>query len=253
VPQLLFTLKYNVADGLVFSASTLISEYMHGIPLTDSSGRSYSVANIKQRIREVTVSVENFLFIKVVPVMLTERQDFIEEEWRSWASMKTGYRINQLISVKGKLAEQTVLELLPSMFTIKGRNLAFVPNGSTIGSLVIGVGGNLILLRAGSRIVPNFWEIVYTSGFTEIPLDILAVIGKLAAIQMFAVLGDLVLGAGIANQSLSIDGLSQSIGTTISAGNSAYSARIKQYTDELRLDNIPGIKDRYRGITFEVI
>jgi hypothetical protein len=226
---------------------------MHGIPLTDPSGRSYSTKNIKDKIRQITTQVENFLFIKVVPVTLTERQDFIEEEWRNWAFIKTGYLVNSLISVYGKLADQRVLELLPTMFTIKGRSLNFVPNASTVGSLVIGIGGNLVLLRAGTRLVPNFWEITYTSGFTEIPLDIIKVISKLSTIQVMAVLGDIVLGAGIASQNLSIDGLSQSIGTTITPGSSAYASRIKQYADELRLDDIPNIKDRYRGITFEVL
>ena len=44
----------------------------------------------------------------------------------------------------------------------------------------------------------------------------------------------LIIGAGIANQSLSIDGLSQSIGTTSSAENSGYSARIKSYQTEIK-------------------
>ena len=46
--------------------------------------------------------------------------------------------------------------------------------------------------------------------------------------------GDLVIGAGIANISRSIDGLSQSIGTTASAENSAYSARIKLLDTQLQ-------------------
>jgi hypothetical protein len=57
--------------------------------------------------------------------------------------------------------------------------------------------------------------------------NILEYTGILSARNILITAGDLVIGAGIANMSRSIDGLSQSIGTTASAENSAYSARIK--------------------------
>jgi len=60
-------------------------------------------------------------------------------------------------------------------------------------------------------------------------------IGMNASIQIFNILGDIVLGAGIASISLSIEGLSQSIGTTSSAENSAYSARIRMYLEQLKV------------------
>ena len=74
------------------------------------------------------------------------------------------------------------------------------------------------------------------------------VIGKLASIGIFNIAGDIVLGqAAIANYSLSIDGLSQSIGTTMSAENSAYSARIRMYKDEIK-DSLNRLRNYYRGV-----
>ena len=58
-------------------------------------------------------------------------------------------------------------------------------------------------------------------------------ISMLAATQALIVGGNLVVGAGIASESLSIDGLSQTINTTASAENSAYSATIKEYERKL--------------------
>jgi len=46
-------------------------------------------------------------------------------------------------------------------------------------------------------------------------------------------MGDLILGAGIANQSISIDGLSQSIGTTQSAMYGGASARVESYRQDI--------------------
>ena len=68
-----------------------------------------------------------------------------------------------------------------------------------------------------------------------LPADLKHAIGvKGATLLLLHVAGDLILGAGIANQSLSVDGLSQSVGTTSSAMYSGYSSRVdmleKQYT-----------------------
>lgn len=66
-------------------------------------------------------------------------------------------------------------------------------------------------------------------------------------------LGDIVLGtAGVANMSLSLDGLSQSIGTTASATAAAYSARIIQYMKEIK-ESLSQLKGVYRGIALTSI
>jgi hypothetical protein len=60
--------------------------------------------------------------------------------------------------------------------------------------------------------------------------------------------GDLIAGAGIANFSLSMDGLSESVGTTSSATNSGYGARVIQYRDRLKKLILPAIKRSYKTI-----
>ena len=51
----------------------------------------------------------------------------------------------------------------------------------------------------------------------------------------------------MANYSLSIDGLSQSVGTTNSATNAAFGARIINYQKELK-DSLEKLRAYYRGI-----
>jgi hypothetical protein len=74
--------------------------------------------------------------------------------------------------------------------------------------------------------------IVEYTAYNVDPL-ILRAISLLAAMLPLNIAGDLIAGAGIASQSLSIDGLSQSIATTASATSAGYGARIIQYQKEL--------------------
>ena len=64
--------------------------------------------------------------------------------------------------------------------------------------------------------------------------------------------GDLVLGiAGVSGQSLSIDGLSQSISTTASATSAGYSARLIQYQKEIK-ETVGRLKLVYDEVKFAV-
>ena len=94
---------------------------------------------------------------------------------------------------------------------------------------------------------PAFYRITYTAGFEKdrLPMIIAHPIGLLASLQALNIAGDLILGAGIASTSTSMDGLSQSINSTNSSNNSAYGARIKQYKAEA--DNILGRLRSYYG------
>jgi hypothetical protein len=72
-----------------------------------------------------------------------------------------------------------------------------------------------------------------------------------ASLGPFHVFGDLIGGAGIANVSLSMDGLSQTIGTTSSATNAGYGARIINYLKQLK-EQIPLLRRYYKGLRMVV-
>ena len=59
--------------------------------------------------------------------------------------------------------------------------------------------------------------------------------------------------AGIANQSVSIDGLSQSVGTTQSAMFGGASARIESYAKDLDERILPMLRARLGGIRMVVV
>jgi len=79
---------------------------------------------------------------------------------------------------------------------------------------------------------------------SAVPSDILQAIGYKAALLPLDIAGDLIVGAGIASTSTSVDGLSQSINTTASATNSGYGARVLQFERELK-SLIPALKARF--------
>ena len=96
--------------------------------------------------------------------------------------------------------------------------------------------------------IPDSWSVDYVAGFAagRVPPEIVEVIGKLASYGPLNIAGDLIGGAGIASQSLSIDGLSQSINTTSSPMYSGYGARLSIYQREIG-EMIPLLRKTYRG------
>ncbi|MNJ59298.1 hypothetical protein D3C77_549760 [compost metagenome] len=99
---------------------------------------------------------------------------------------------------------------------------------------------------------PSLWRVSYKAGMEEIPDDMVEYIMKRASVGILQVWGDLIIGAGIANQTISIDGLSQSIGTTQSPEFSGAGARIKSYMDDMK-ELERRLKDTYNGINMTLI
>mgnify|MGYP000160127553 FL=1 len=84
------------------------------------------------------------------------------------------------------------------------------------------------------------------------PMDLINLTGKLATFGPLGIAGDLILGAGIAAQSIGVDGLSQSISSTSSATNAGYGARILQYQKEIA-DSVKKLKLVYDEIRMVVV
>lgn len=81
---------------------------------------------------------------------------------------------------------------------------------------------------------------------STLPADLKALIGLNASLLPLAVAGTTLVGPGIASKSVSIDGLSQSIGTTASATKHAYSNRADAH-QEMFERMLPYVRGRYTG------
>ena len=97
-------------------------------------------------------------------------------------------------------------------------------------------------------------DLQYITGFDldSMPMDLINLVGKLATFGPLGIAGDLILGAGIAAQSLGVDGLSQSISSTSSATNAGYGARILQYSKEIT-ETVKKIKLVYDEVKLGVL
>ena len=77
-------------------------------------------------------------------------------------------------------------------------------------------------------------------------------VGMIAALLPLDTAGDLIIGAGISSQSLSMDGLSQSISTTSGVENSGYGARAVQYGKRMETA-VKYLMRHYRPINMLVV
>lgn len=137
-------------------------------------------------------------------------------------------------------------------YDISGQVQLFPDTGSS-GSLILSQNGSFLPVLLGQYSnAPGIWKASYRAGFDDIPDDLVEYIMKRASIGILQVWGDLIIGAGIANQTISIDGLSQSIGTTQSPEFTGAGARIKNYQDDMK-ELERHLKDTYTGINLGVI
>ena len=135
--------------------------------------------------------------------------------------------------------------------------ITLFPAAGSANSLIIGQTGTLFGFQ-GWNYAPMMWEVEYEAGIDEndktVPVSLLKeAVSKRASCGILNVWGDLIIGAGIANQSVSIDGISQSIGTTQSAMFGGASARVTEYTKDLNENILPVLRQKFGGIRMIVV
>jgi hypothetical protein len=101
---------------------------------------------------------------------------------------------------------------------------------------------------------PNGYAVDYIAGYPnakDVPFDLVEIIGMLSAINLMADFGDGVI-SGLANASVSLGGISESFGTTLSATSAFFGARIKDYSDRLE-KWFKNNRSKYKGMKFRVV
>jgi len=266
MPTLTFTTKYKKNTGLLLSASDLLANYLYGVQIKAGDGTDFSEANIEFFIEAAQREVEQYLGIKFQFQLFDDNGSYHKDDYfNSFPLLKTRYPVVEPLSVIGfyKKIEQisypaTWLSAHRNGDGIAEKRISIVPTAgsATLGSTQMILSGATFLWGSlrGNNQLPDYWQYQYTTGYTydNLPMDLINLVGKFASIGPLNTAGDLILGAGIASQSLSIDGLSQSISTTSSATNAGYGSRILQYTKEVK-DTLEKLKVVYRGISFTVL
>ncbi len=229
----------------LISVAKLKQNYLFGIEIKDKAGNELPKSSFEQYIANAVSMFEHYLDIAISPILgFEENRDYHLNDYAEWGFMYLHnypvIRIQKLEMIFFRDAQglPEVVQEIPNNWIRLQRHdgiLRLIPNARFPANLQISNTGNYFPEILRTETVPSLWRITYDYGFEDgkIPTLLNQAIGYLAAIQALIVGGNLVLGAGIAGSSISIDGLSQSIQTTQSAENSAFSATIKDYGDKL--------------------
>ena len=236
------------------SAKELLSLYLYGIETRAKDGTILADEVIETYIASAQQEVEHFLDLKFIKQVIEEEFSFYRSDFWEWGSLSTSHPVNKALKLAGHYGSIKQIEYPSEWLSARKttnnlyyRKVFIVPTEGSGGVSLLASG---VVPRYGflqRPQVPNYWRLRYCSGFDTMPLDLLNLVGKWASIGIFNLYGDIVLGAGIASMSLGLDSVSQSIATTSSAENAAYSARIKQYLQEIKL-SLPRLKSYYKGI-----
>jgi hypothetical protein len=247
MPTITYSAKYRKNDGLVISPEELISLYFYGISTRAKDGSEISMDSLRMYIMTAQQEIEKFLEIRFNKQFVEHTQTYFKDDyWGGFPILNTKLPVTKALSFIGFLNGIEQIKYPLDWLNIKKdseghyyKKIHLIPTGSTTSRanadiILTGITAYLGLTSYGQ--VPNYFSLQYITGYDydQIPLDLVNIVGKMAAISVFAMLGDIILGhPGITGISLGMDGLSQSINSTMTAGNHGYAARCKQYAEEI--------------------
>ena len=265
MPNLKLKIKYNKNQGVIISPSELIENYLFGIPTCTNDGRKISNQSISQHILNSQLLIENLFNIKFVRQVIEENRDFVRQEFNSWGYIRAMYTINYIDNLEGWINDVCQINYPKEWLSIKKeegvacyRNIYLIPNSGSKGGAtmtqnsIIYNGISPHLGYFGQSYIPNYWRLRYITGWDKVPADLLDFVCKAAAINVLAIIGDILYGVGITSIQMSLDGVSQSTPLTRSSQGGIFNGRIKTYIDEMNR-NLPILKSKYRGMIFEVL
>lgn len=254
--------SFNINCNLCLTPAQLRKTYMWGVKVQNANGQELTDDIYEFFIKAAQKELEDLLNVKLTPQVIVESRDYNYSDYVNGNGfIRVSYPVVRPFYLKGKFGDIEQIHYpkewlsskrsneVPEMFY---RNIYLIPNqgayktGETSGVTFNGIFGSTFLWRSRKHL-PNYWRVRYLTGFSEIPADLLNVVGMCAAINVFHIAGDLILGAGIASYSLGIDGLSQSISSTSSATNAGYGSRILGYNDMIKA-TLPRLISKYGGM-----
>lgn len=250
----------------LITVDKLKSDYLFGINFTDTSGKELSKDSFQTYINNAVSMLEHYLDISIDPVRgYIENRDYRLSEYAHWGYFQLDnfpvICINKIELVYFRDEDgnpETIQEIPLNWVRLQEHDgiVRLIPNARFPASLQVSQTGNYFPEILRTEMVPHLWRINYDYGFDPgcIPALLNQAIALVAAVQALIVGGNLVLGAGIAGSSISLDSLSQSIQTTQSAENSALSATMKDYANRLYGENkddpfaiLKILKNYYKG------
>lgn len=220
----------------------LKNTYLFGVHVTDASDGQELPEEAYQKFLDDAISfMEHFLDISIAPVRgFQEFIDYRRNEYVDFGYMElSNYPVQNiqaidLVYYRDNDNTPIVAQNIPNNWIRLDNHsgvIRLMPSTRFPAPLQVDGGTAFYPELLGAAIIPHAWRITYDYGFGsgEVPVLLNTAIGMMASIMTLIPAGHLILGAGIASNSISLDGLSQSINTTQSAENSGFSATMGDY------------------------
>ncbi|AYJ75936.1 hypothetical protein BSP14_061 [Bacillus phage BSP14] len=239
-----------------------------GVDVTNpKTGEFLPDAFYKSKIEAAVAAVEKRLDIVIVPRLLREHHDFYRNDFQSFMYIHTYSKpILQVEAVRLEYGGSSMYNYPPKWWRVDNLygHLQMLPNTALTGdqtslSLVQAYSGYPMIAglpqTVNNNFAPQMFHVEYVAGMLppkrsgvtqplEMHPDLWNLVIKVALREVFEQWGRLIIGAGIANMSLSMDGFSQSIDTTQSAMYGGASADIVQLDKDIE-ELIIGLKSYY--------
>lgn len=242
----------------VISVEEVKTNYLFGLDLTDDEGNEFPDSMYEFFIKSAVSWLEHKFDIPITPTSYEEDHDFYRQEYRKHMRLQLDhYPVISIEEIKMHLPpDQDIITFDSSWIKLfkEHGEVHIIPGTGSASVLYLGQGTAWSPFGyRGNDMLPGVFQTKYTAGFPigQVPAVIRDLVGKTASFGPLNIAGDLLGGAGIASQSISLDGLSQSFNTTSSATNAGYGARLLQYQKEIKIQ-MADIRRYYKGFQMQV-
>tara|TARA_R100001594_G_scaffold32198_1_gene59814 strand:- start:3849 stop:4679 length:831 start_codon:yes stop_codon:yes gene_type:complete len=161
------------------------------------------------------------------------------------------YHVLRVDSLFGAVANTRVVDINLEWIEIGEKQgfIQLVPFNQEIAFDFIG----LVFVESlrGAVEIPSFWRYNVLAGLRDVPGDVQELIGRMAAIPILTVAGQ-AFRSGYSSQSVSRDGVSESVSYTASAIYGIYSASIEDHRRWVK-DHVRDMRAKYRGTNMIVL
>lgn len=239
------------------SVDFLKTNYLFGLDLTNDQGEPFPDSMFEHYIRAAFSWAEKALDVVILPKTFDEEtHDYYRQDYQNhlWVQLDH-YPVLSVEHVRMVLPpEQEVHKFTGDWLHVDDHSgqITVIPGSGAAGTVALRPNGWwLPLFRGQGDFVPDVFRVKYKAGMSEPPDILLDLIAKKACFGVLNIAGDITVGSGIAAQSLSIDGLSQSVTTSNSSTNAGFGARLIQYAKELKQD-VQVVRRHFKGMQMVV-
>lgn len=215
----------------------LRENYLTGLSFVDKNNRAWPDSFFETHMQNALRRIEMLCDLTILPIDITgEQHDYRASDFLTYGYLQM-FKVPVMMVRKVKAnypLGQSIAEYPDEWISIQpdSGQIHLVPARGSLGTTIIGQGGDWLPLLYGQiSYVPNLWEVDYVAGMDKnnLPRNVVEALAKLACMDILTIASDLTRPIGVGSESVSLDGMSQSMSYQIPA----FKARLDLYTADL--------------------